>query len=95
MCVSGHSRNQEPLRAGILSLSLAPTRGFPGGISGKEPASQCRRSERCGFDPWVGKILWSISPEPAPVFLPGESLQRSLACYSPWGCKESDMTEVM
>ena len=29
-----------------------------------------------------------------PVFLPGESHgQRSLAGYSPWGCKESDMTE--
>ena len=29
-----------------------------------------------------------------PLFLPGESHgQRSLAGYSPWGCKESDMTE--
>ena len=29
-----------------------------------------------------------------PVFLPGESQgQRSLVGYSPWGCKESDMTE--
>ena len=28
------------------------------------------------------------------VFLPGESYeQRSLMGYSPWGCKESDMTE--
>ena len=28
------------------------------------------------------------------VFLPGESHgQRSLVGYSPWGCKESDMTE--
>ena len=31
-------------------------RGFPGGASGKEPACQCRRRERCGFDPWVGEI---------------------------------------
>ena len=31
--------------------------------------------------------------QPTPVFLPGESHgQRSLAGYSPWGCKESDMT---
>ena len=30
---------------------------------------------------------------PTPVFLPGESHgQRSLAGYSPWGCKESDST---
>ena len=29
------------------------------------------------------------------VFLPGESHgQRSLVGYSPWGCKESDTTEV-
>ena len=30
---------------------------------------------------------------PSPVFLFGKSHgQRSLAGYSPWGCKESDMT---
>ena len=30
-----------------------------------------------------------------PVFLPGEFHgQRSLVSYSPWGCKESNMTEV-
>ena len=32
--------------------------------------------------------------QPTPGFLPGESSgQRSLAGYSPWGCKELDMTE--
>ena len=32
--------------------------------------------------------------QPTPVFLPGKSHgQRSLAGYSPWGCKESDMTD--
>ena len=36
-------------------------------------------------DPW--RRAW----QPTPVFLPGESHgQRSLASYSPWGCKESD-----
>ena len=31
--------------------------------------------------------------QPTPVFLPGKSHgQRSLAGYSPWDCKESDMT---
>ena len=29
---------------------------FPGGANCKEPACQCRRLKRCGFDPWVGKI---------------------------------------
>ena len=33
--------------------------------------------------------------QPTPIFLPGESHgQRSLAGYSPWSHKESDMTEV-
>ena len=27
--------------------------GFPGGPSGKEPACQCRRHKRRGFDPWL------------------------------------------
>ena len=47
-----------------------------------------------GFDPWVGKIPWRRKWQPTPVFLPGKSHeQKSLASYSPWGRKESDMTE--
>ena len=30
--------------------------GFPGDANGKEPACQCRRLKRCGFDPWFGKV---------------------------------------
>ena len=30
--------------------------GFPGGVSGKEPACQCSRCQRHRFDPWVRKI---------------------------------------
>ena len=38
----------------------------------------------------VGMIHWRREWLPTPVFLPGESHgQRSLAVYSPWGCKES------
>ena len=36
---------------------------------------------------------WRRKWQSTPVFLPGESQQRSLAGYSPWGRKESDMTE--
>ena len=37
---------------------------------------------------------WAELNWPTPVFLPGESYgQRSLAGYSPWGLKESDMTQ--
>ena len=60
-------------------------RAFPRWLSDKESACQCRR---WGFDPWRRK--WQSTP----VFLPGESHgQRGLVGYSPWGCKESDMTE--
>ena len=70
--------------------------GFPGGASGKEPACQCRRLKRCGFHPWVGKILWRRAGQPTPVFLPEESHgQRSLVGYSPWGHKELDRTEQL
>ena len=66
--------------------------GLPKWCSGKESACQCRR---CSFHPWVGKIPSRRKREPALVFLPGEFHgQRSLVGYSPWGCKESDMTEV-
>ena len=55
----------------------------------KSPA--CRRPR---FNPWVGKIPWRRAQQPTPVFLPGQShRQRSLAGYSPWSHKESDMTE--
>ena len=46
------------------------------------------------LDPWVGKIPWRREWHPTPVFLPGEFHgQRSLAGYSPWGCRESDTAE--
>ena len=45
---------------------------------------------------WVGTIPWGRARQPTPVSLPGVSRgQRSLAGYSPWGCKESDMTEQL
>ena len=48
--------------------------------------------ERCGFDPWVGKISWRRKP--TPVFLPRKFHgQSSLVGYSLWGCKESDTVE--
>ena len=65
------------------------------GPGGKGPTHQCRRHKRHGFHPWVGKIPWRRKWQPTAVFLPeGSHGQRSLAGYSPWGCKESDMTEV-
>ena len=53
--------------------------GLPRGLSGKESACQYRR---CGFDPWVGKILWRRDRLPTPVFLasPGGSAGKESAC---------------
>ena len=68
---------------------------LPGGASGKEPAYQCRRHKRHGFDPWVRKIPWRRTWQLTPVFSPrGSCGQRGLADYSPWGHKESYTTEA-
>ena len=54
---------------------------------------QCRRPR---FDRWIGKIPWRREWQPTPLFLPGELHgQESLVSYSPWGHKESDMTEQL
>ena len=59
--------------------------GLPKWLRGKESTCQCRR---CGFDPCVEKVPWRRKWQPTPVFLLAESHgQRSLAGYSPWGCK--------
>ena len=62
--------------------------GFPGGSDGQDsPAMQ---------DPWIVQIPWRRKWQPIPVILTGEfHEQRSLAGYSPWGCKKSDMTEQL
>ena len=66
-------------------------RGLPWWLSGQKIYLQSRRLR---FDPWVKKNPWRRKWQPTPVFLPGKSHgQRSLAGYSPWGCKESDTAE--
>ena len=68
-------------------------RGFPGGAEVKNLTANVGKA-RDRFDPWVGKVPWWRKWQPTPVFVPGKSHgQRSLADYSPWGCKESDTTE--
>ena len=65
---------------------------FPGGSVVKNPPANAGDTGDLipGFDPWVKKITWRRKWPPTPVFLPGEPHgQRG---YSPWGCKQSDMT---
>ena len=74
-----------------IHLQLTTLQEFPRWLSGKESA--CQRRKR-GFSPWLGKIPWRRKWQPPPVFLPGKSHgERSLAVYSLWGRKESDMAE--
>ena len=41
------------------------------------------------WETWVGKIPWRRERLPTPVFWPGDFQ----GLYSPWGHKESDITE--
>ena len=71
-----------------ISLSCHGARGIAGGARGKETWDS-------DSIPGSGR-----SPEGGmkniPVFLPGESHgQRSLVGFSPWGCKELDVTEQL
>ena len=66
---------------------------LPWWLRGRRICLQCRRP---GFNPWVGKIPWRRERLPTPVFWPGGFHgQRSLVGCSPWGRKESDMTEQL
>ena len=68
---------------------MLPTPVFLGFPCGSAVKRICLRGGRPGFDPWVGKIPWRRDRLPTPVFWPG----KFHGLYSPWGCKESDMTE--
>ena len=64
---------------------------FPGGSDSKE--SSCNAGDPDSI-PGLGRSPGEKKWQPMPVFLPGEAHgQRSLAGYSPQGCKESDRTE--
>ena len=66
-------------------------RGFPVSSDGKESA--CNAGDPA-LIPGSGKIPGRREWQPTPVFLPGEFHgQRSLECYSLWGCQESDTAE--
>ena len=62
-------------------------------LNGKESICQCGSHGRYRFNTWVRKIPCNREWQPTPVFLPGKShRQRGLGGYSPWICKESDVT---
>ena len=56
--------------------------------------SQDRSSQELRSNLGCPNKHWRRKWQPTPVFLPGKSHgRRNLVGYSPWGCKESDMTE--
>ena len=60
----------------------------------RNPTAGTRDTGDMGLIPGVGRFPWRRKWQSTPVFLLGESHgQKSLAGCSPWGCKESDMTE--
>ena len=81
-CVGAHT---ESLWPSLFKIKYKSQR-LPWWLSGKESACQCRSLRTLRFDPWVGKIPWKRKWQPTLVFLKSHR-QRSLAGYSPWGCK--------
>ena len=66
---------------------------FPGGSDGKEFA--CSAGD-LGLIPGLGRSPGGGHGNPFQYFyLENPHGQRSLEGYSPWGCKESDMTEQL
>ena len=65
--------------------------GLPWWLSGKESA--CNAGDLSSV-PGLRRSPWEWNGYPLTVFWPGESLrQRALVAYSPYGCRESDITE--
>ena len=76
-----------------LAAAAARQPCFLGGSDGKE--STCSAGD-LGLIPGSGRSSGEGNDYPLQVFLPGEfHEQRSLAGYSPWDCKESDMAEQL
>ena len=63
----------------------------------KNPPANARDIRDAGSIPGFGRtpgLEWRRKRQPTSVFFPGKFHgQRSLMGYSPWGCKELDMTE--
>ena len=71
-----------------------PARAEQDSLVAQTEESACKAGDQETFDPWEGKTSWRREKQPTPVLLPGKSHgQRSLAGYSPWGYKGSDMPE--
>ena len=76
-----------------LIFSYLVSFSFPGSSASKESACSAGASSSI---PGLGKFPGEGNKLPTPVFWPGYFHgQRSLAGYSPWGCKGSDTNEQL
>ena len=75
---------EDPLEKGRL-----PTPVFLGSLVAQLVKKILLQCDKRGFDSSVGKMRWRREQLPTPVFWPGEVH----GPFSPWGHKESDMTE--
>ena len=82
---NSRSRGQAPSSFVALSGAHINKEHFyvPGGTSGKEPACQCRRHKRCGFNPWVRKIPWRRNGNPLRYSCLENPMDRGAWCYHP------------
>ena len=77
----------------ILTPKFVREQGFPGGSDGKESACS---AGVLGLIPESGRSPGEGNGNPLQYCCLGNpNGQRSLVGYSPWGCKGSDMTEVL
>ena len=69
--------------------------GFPSGLAVENLPARAQDIKDTGSIPGSGRSPGGGHGIPTPAFLPGQSHgQRSLVGYSPWGLKESGMTEA-
>ena len=77
-----------------FSISAVIIVFFPGGVSGEESDCQSRRFTRCGSIPGLGRSPKVRNGNLLQYSCLGISQeQKSLEGYSPWSCKELDVTE--
>ena len=64
----------------------------------KNPTANAGDIRNMGLIPGLGRPLEKGMATHSSILaweIPGKNGQKSLAGYSPWGCKESDMTEQL
>ena len=79
--------------ANFLFVSFVGSLGFPGGSDGKQSANN---KGVLGSIPGLGSSLEERNGNPLHCFcLENPHGEKSLVGYSPWGCKETDMSEQL